>query len=62
MTKQIFKNKLADYEIAPNEPTVPIIVEEKQCQKCLIKLGPVMNYSCPHENCPCGIGNTVFCG
>lgn len=39
------------------DPNGPVAV----CGKCGITVYRVMAYSCPHNNCPCGLGSKSFC-
>lgn len=43
-------------------PTVPVFEYKKECSECGIKFGDgAISYSCPHKNCPSGLGSP-WCG
>ena len=38
----------------------PLQEVERKCPTCSLVLQPVMCYSCPNPQCPCGLGN-LYC-
>jgi hypothetical protein len=53
-------NKPYDW-IMDKTKSIPV-VDVLKCLKCKIDLKPVLCYSCPHEQCPSGMGSVYSLG
>lgn len=46
----------------PIKTPAPVVYEYKtECSQCGLKMDGPISYSCPHKNCPCGLGSP-WCG
>lgn len=53
--------KIESSPFVPDSPWITPVYVPKTCSKCGLKLEKVMGYSCPHIDCPVGLG-PVMCG